>query len=171
MEKLGIEPLMFLTQLINFVIIIVILTKFLYRPILKLLDERKQKIEEGLALSEKMKIAEEELKKERAKVLEKANDEGKDLIDEFKAQGKKVEADIISAANEEAKLLKEKTRLEMEEEKQKMKDELNKEVLSISLALTRTVLSQYLDKKTQMQIVEQKLKKLESERMHDGLKQ
>ena len=57
MEKLGIEPILLLTQVINFTILVVVLTKFLYKPILKMLDERKKKIEEGLTLSREMATA------------------------------------------------------------------------------------------------------------------
>ena len=48
MENIGIEPYQLLTQVINFALMIFILTKLLYKPILKGLEERKKKIEEGL---------------------------------------------------------------------------------------------------------------------------
>ncbi len=72
MEKLGIDPVMLVTQIINFAILAFILTKFLYKPILKLLDERQKKIAEGLELSQKMKLKEEEIQKEKEPVLHKA---------------------------------------------------------------------------------------------------
>ena len=58
MDKLGIEPVMLLTQVINFLVLVILLTKFLYKPILKLIDERRKKIEEGLQLAQEMKLKE-----------------------------------------------------------------------------------------------------------------
>ncbi|MCL4338932.1 hypothetical protein M1271_04545, partial [Patescibacteria group bacterium] len=55
MEKLGVEPFQLLTQLFNFFLMVFILTKFLYKPITKKLEERKKKIEEGLEYADRMK--------------------------------------------------------------------------------------------------------------------
>lgn len=48
MEALGIDPKLFIGQIINFLILLFILTKFAYKPIVKLLDDRRQKIADGL---------------------------------------------------------------------------------------------------------------------------
>src|SRR3989338_9157846 len=54
MDKIGVEPVALLTQIINFLLMVLILSKILYKPILKMLDERKKKIEEGLKYTAKM---------------------------------------------------------------------------------------------------------------------
>lgn len=166
MDKLGIEPQMLLAQIVNFAIMVVVLTKFLYRPILKMLDERKKKIEEGLKLAQEMKIKQEELDKERDKVLDKAKAEGQKIIEEHKNRAKKLEAEISQQANEEIRLLKEKAKAEIEAEKENVWSELNKQVLNIALSITKTVLSDYLDKKTQGLIIEKKLAQLTKDRLH-----
>lgn len=164
MEKLGIEPVMLLTQLINFVILAVILTKFLYKPILKLIDERRKKIEEGLTLAEKMKVKEDELRKEREAVLDKAKDEGQKIIEEYKTRGRKVEADIIAAASDDAKAIKEKTARELEQEREKIWQELKLQVLVVASAMAKTVVSDILTDKNQLLLIDKKLEKLEKEK-------
>ena len=54
MEKLGIELTQILTQIFNFTLMVFLLTKLLYKPVIKKLEERKAKIAEGLAYTEKM---------------------------------------------------------------------------------------------------------------------
>lgn len=156
--------MMLLTQLINFTIMIVILTKFLYKPILKMLDERKKKIEEGLALTEIMKTKKEEINKEREEILDRAKEEAKKIVDDYRTQGKKTEADIITRANDEARQIKEKAKQDAIQVMESSQEELNKQVLNIAMGLTRTVLSEYLDSKTQSAIFDKKLAQLDKER-------
>ncbi|MCL5675580.1 MAG: F0F1 ATP synthase subunit B [Patescibacteria group bacterium] len=163
MEKLGIQPVMLLMQLINFVILVAVLTKFLYKPVLKLIDERRKKIEEGLALAEKMKVKEEELRKEREAVLDKAKDEGQKIIEEYKERGRKVEADIVKSANEEAKGIKEKTAIELEQEREKIWQDLEKQMLGVASAMAKTVVADILTDKNQLLLIDKKLEKLEKE--------
>src|SRR3990167_6839778 len=47
-ENFGIQPTLLFAQIVNFVIILYLLKRFFYKPILKVLDERKKKIEESL---------------------------------------------------------------------------------------------------------------------------
>ena len=164
MEKLGIEPILLLTQVINFTILVVVLTKFLYKPILKMLDERKKKIEEGLTLSREMATKEEELQKEKEKVLDKAKSEGAKIIEEYKAQGKKMESEIIAAASEEAIRLKDKVSLDLDEEKKKMWGELRKQLLVLAMEMSKKAVGELLNDKSQRLILEKKLKFLESEK-------
>ncbi|MBI3384892.1 F0F1 ATP synthase subunit B [Candidatus Gottesmanbacteria bacterium] len=164
MEKLGIEPILLLTQVINFSILVIVLTKFLYKPILKMLDERKRKIEEGLALSREMATKKEELDRDREKVLDRAKNEGAKIIEEYKAQAKKMEAEIIASANEEAKRLKEKAKTDQEEEKKKMWSDLRKQLFILALEMSRKVVGEVLNDKAQRLILERKLKLLESEK-------
>ncbi len=166
MDKLGIEPVMLLTQVINFLVLVILLTKFLYKPILKLIDERRKKIEEGLQLAQEMKLKEEELLKEKEKVLDKAKDEGQELIEECKERGRKLENEIVILANEEAKGLKEKARKEIEQERAKLWEELEKQMLEVASAMAKTVVMGLLDKKGQLQLIDKKLEKLEKEKVH-----
>lgn len=171
MEKLGIEPILLLTQVINFTILVVLLTKFLYKPILKMLEERKKKIEEGLALTEKMKLKEEELKKEREKVIDKAREEGQGIIEESKQHAKKLEEDLIARANEEARLIKEKAKNDFEDEKVGIIKELNQKAVKIAISMVRSIIPEIVDKKSQLDIVERKLASLEKEKNHGSKKQ
>lgn len=166
MEKLGIEPVLLLTQIINFTILVVILTKFLYRPILKMLDDRKKKIEDGLLMAEKMKTKEEELDTAREKVLDHAKAEGREIIEEAKNRAKKLEEAILIRANDEAKTIKEKAKVEAMEEKEVIMGELNNKVLSIAMAIVKTILPGILDKKAHMDLIEKKIATLEKENNH-----
>ncbi|MEK7065488.1 MAG: ATP synthase F0 subunit B, partial [Patescibacteria group bacterium] len=102
MEQLGIEPTLLVAQIVNFAIIVVVLSKLLYKPILAMLEKRKREIAQGLALTEKMRQEEEKFKERKEKMLLEARKEGHEIIEEARKQAKVVEKDILAAAQEEA---------------------------------------------------------------------
>ena len=118
----------FLLQIVNFSIIFFVLAKFVYKPVLKILDERAKKVADGLNAAEKSiqeQILMEETKqkelvktqKEVASILEEANKKAivlsKSIVEEAKLEAQKV------VKNEETQL---RARLEKEESRQQQED-------------------------------------------------
>lgn len=86
LNNFGFEPILFLAQIVNFLIIYWLLKKFLYKPVLKLLEDRKHKIVQGLKNAEESaRLLEETIQKEE-KILNQAQEKAKKLIEEAKAQ-------------------------------------------------------------------------------------
>ncbi|MBI3980416.1 F0F1 ATP synthase subunit B [Candidatus Microgenomates bacterium] len=167
MEKLGIEPILLIAQIINFGIIAFLLTKFLYRPLFKMIEDRKRKIDEGLKLAVEMKDKEEEITQEKERVLEKARAEGQKLINEAKEQAKAKEGQILLEAAEEAKGIKEKAKLDAETEKKKMMDDAKKQILALSLAIAKAAVDESLaDDKSQIALISQKVEKFAKEKIN-----
>lgn len=86
LNNFGFEPILFAAQIVNFLIIFFVLKKFLYKPVLKQLDERKKKIAEGLNQAEESARILEETTKKEAEILRKAQTEAKKLLDESREQ-------------------------------------------------------------------------------------
>lgn len=91
-----------LLQVFNFGILFFILAKFLFRPILKILDERSRKIAEGLALTEKNKDAEARIEKKSAEVLGKAERQAAKIIEEARRESKELGKALVAEAKAEA---------------------------------------------------------------------
>ncbi|MBI2476800.1 ATP synthase F0 subunit B, partial [Candidatus Uhrbacteria bacterium] len=79
--SLGLSPTLFVAQLMNFLIVLLVLWKFAYRPLMKLMQERTARIEEGVQKAEDADRRVTELTKEREDVLREARREAKDLIE------------------------------------------------------------------------------------------
>lgn len=160
MEKLGIEPIQLLAQIINFTIMLVILTKFLYKPVLKTLEERKKKIEEGVSNAEEMQKKLEEIEQRKTKVEGKAIEEAKKIIENAKKQAKKVEAEIIKEAEKKAKDIIARNKKELEVEREKMQTELKDQTIVIASAIAEKVLRQALDEENHKNVIDKKIKQL-----------
>jgi F-type H+-transporting ATPase subunit b len=158
MEKLGIEPIQLLTQIFNFLIMVFILTKMLYKPLTKKLEERRKRITEGLEYADKMKIELDENEKKREEIISKAKTEVRKIIEEGKKSGKKLEEDIISKAHKEAVSILEKARKEIKLERQEMEESLRSEAVKIAAVMAEKVLSDVLTVEDHQAIIDKKLK-------------
>lgn len=160
MEQLGVEPIQLITQIFNFAIMVFLLTKFLYKPILRALEDRKKKIAEGLAYTQKMQEEMEKTEKKKEEILNKAKDEARKIVEEGKAAGKQLEAEIIKKAHAEAGAILSKGREELVMEKEQMERELRIQTVEIAKGWVEAVLGKILSGKAQQTVVNKKIAEL-----------
>lgn len=161
MDKLGIELPLLLTQVVNFTIMLIILTKLLYKPILKGLRERREKIAEGLAASEKAKIEAEKITKKREEIIKEAREEVRVILENAQKEAKLVKDEIVADGKKEATLFKEKTEKEMATKYKEMTGAAMAHTVDIATAMVKQLLPQVLTEKNQHELVTRELKKLE----------
>jgi F-type H+-transporting ATPase subunit b len=160
MEKLGIQPSLLLAQIVNFTIIMVVLTKLLYKPMLGMLEKRRKKIEEGLRLTESMKEEEGSLDVKRQKVLDQARKEGQDIIEESKKRAKEEEKQMLIDARSEADDIIVKGHTEVERLKKDMQKAMEKDTIELSTVMAERLLSEVMTKDLHHEVIENHLKKL-----------
>lgn len=109
LNQFGINPLLLAAQAVNFLLLLFILKKFLYKPILKVLEERKKKIEESLRNSEAIEKKLQETEQQSEKIIAKALQQAQKILDETKEAAaqmmegaKETSTEIISDANVKA---------------------------------------------------------------------
>ncbi len=161
MEQLGIEPKLLLAQIINFSIIIFVLSKLLYKPILAMLEKRKKEIEKGLAISQKMQEEEAKLKQKQEKLLDETRKQARVIIEEAKKLGKDAEKDIVNEAQKQAKDIVEKGKLELDRLHKEMEKDLRRQSVALAVAMTKRLLGSVMKEKEQHQLLEKQLKELE----------
>jgi F-type H+-transporting ATPase subunit b len=141
---MGVEWRLLCMQAVNFGIVAAILYYFLFRPVLKMMDERKRKIEDGLAYAEAMqkKLAEAEAKE--AEVLNAARKTAQEIVEKARAAATAYEESQSkeTAARVEQMLSKAKEAIEME--KRRQFEELKGEVSRLVVLTTGKLLSRDL---------------------------
>ena len=160
MEALGVELPLLLTQILNFSIVLFVLTKFLYKPILKALDERRHKIEEGLAWTEKAAVEEEKMAKRKTEVLREARDEARVIVENAKKDAQRLRDDIVAAGHQEVATLKVRQQKELEAQFEKMSRELAGKTVDIAAAMVQQILPDVLTSTNQHQLVTSQLAKI-----------
>lgn len=161
MDKLGVEPFQLLIQIFNFIVMFLVLSKLLYKPILKILEERRKKIEEGLRYAEKIKKDLEENDKKREEIISEAKNEARKIIEEGKKSGRQMEAEIIEKAHQEAQEIIAKGRSELSLERIEMEKQLRGQTIEIATSMAESILSRILDKKYQTDVINKKIRELE----------
>lgn len=166
MEKIlsdfGINPILLAAQIVNFLVLLFILKKLLYKPILKMLDERKKKIEESLENAEKIQKELEETEVRRDEILNKSIDEAKKIVDEANVAAAQIHADAQVKAKADMEAMMEQGMQMIAGEKDKMKSEIKGEVASMITMSMEKVLGKALDSKMQQKLVEDAVKTMKS---------
>jgi F-type H+-transporting ATPase subunit b len=155
MEQLGINIGYLLAQIFNFLIIVFLLQKFLYKPVLSMLDKRKKEIEEGIKLKSTMEEEKEKLVEKRKKVLKDANAEGQRIIASAIEEAKKEEERILEKARLEAKSEFDKRMEQVQKEKTKMVEEARKQALLYAVTISEKILGTKLTKSEQERLVKE----------------
>lgn len=161
MDKLGIEPSLLLAQVVNFSIIVFVLTKLLYKPMLAMLEKRRREIEEGLALTAKMREEEEKIAVKRQKVLDEARREGAGIIEEAKKQGKEEEKEIVAAAHKEALAIVEKGHTEVKYQREAMEKSIRKQTVTLAASMAERLITSALGSQDKHALIQKQIKELE----------
>ena len=144
-DTFGWNPWLFLSQVISFAIVAFLLTRFAYKPILAVLEERRRRIEEGLLNAEKIKKQLAEAEQRYADILAKANAEAQKMIDETRessahlAERKQQEA--IAAAEQIIAKAREASAIEHDRTMESLKRELGRLVVDTTAKVTGKVLT------------------------------
>lgn len=153
MEALGISPNLLITQIVNFVILLVILRLLLYKPILGMLNSRKQKIQESLEYADNVKKQAAEQQKEFERKLEETRRETQAAAQAAAQVGEKEREAILAQAREDARKLVEQAKGQIDYERKQMMAELHDEVVRLSLMAAQKVIGQSLDDQAHRQLV------------------
>jgi len=153
MDKLGINGPFLLAQIINFIILFVLLRRFVYPPLLNMLDARKQRIAEGLAAAD---MARKDAEAERARLMAQIESERADAqrrIAGASAQAERVKADILADARREAEEIKARAVTDAEAEKQRILGEAQKQIAELAMLATERVVRRGIDESLQNQLI------------------
>ncbi len=144
-ETFGFNVWLFLSQVISFAIVALLLRIFAYKPILKVLDERRQRIAEGQLNAEKIKQQLAEAEQRYSEILAKANAQSQKMIDEAResaghlAERKQQEA--VASAEQIVAKAREASAIEHERTMADLKRELGRLVVETTAKVTGKVLT------------------------------
>lgn len=153
LKDFGVEPIMLLAQMVNFAILLFILKRFLYKPILKVLEERKNKIATSMKQSEQIQKKFEELDVKQQEILDNARNESAQIIDAAKSEAKTLANQIQIEASNQTQLSLKRAQETLALEKQKMISEAKKEIVSVVTSATQKVIGKMMTKKDNDRLV------------------
>lgn len=129
-----------LFQILNFGVVMYLLNKVLYKPVIKMLDDRAKKINEGMSQAEKNIKAGEEIEKTKKAEVNKARKEAGSIIAAAEIDAKKKADEIIKKAHEKAKEEVANMTKAAEKEIENAKAKLQKEAATLAAAMAKKAL-------------------------------
>jgi len=151
MAALGIEGGLLLSQLVNFVILLVLLRMFLYRPILNMLEQRRNRIAESMKEAERVSAAAREAEQEKGKVLDAARREAQELRAQAARDAEKIAQEVRSRAEQEASDIRLKAQTDAQTQAESILADANKQIADLAIAATEKLLGRELAKKDEQQ--------------------
>lgn len=158
---LDINPGLIIWTIITFVLLVVVLGKFAWTPILQALQSREQEIANALKKADEAKKDAERMMAENKLAMDKASNETARLIAEGRAMAEQLKNDIVAKANESAKKMMDQAKDEISREKESAMAQLRTEVAELSITVAEKILEESLDGTKQKKMVDKVLQQLQ----------
>ncbi len=158
MEALGINLNFLIAQIVNFLLLMLILRMVLYRPMLNMLETRREKIRESLSAAEKARAEAANRSRENEEIIAEARRQAQDIIRQAEDRAKQREVQIVAEASANVDAMKSKAQQEVEYERQQAMASLRGEVAQLSLAIARkTIGASLVNEQAHARIVDEVL--------------
>ena len=155
MEALGINFGLLIVQIIAFAIVFLTLNAWVYKPMLDMMESRKQKIAQGLEDARVASEARANAEKEAAKVLAEAQAEAGKIVREATERAASAGKDVKAAAEAEAVKAREAAMAEAELERNRILGDLRGQVAALAIAAANKLVGETLDEKKQRALIDE----------------
>jgi len=157
-ESLGLNVPTFISQVVSFGALLLLLRLFAYKPIMKMMDTRAGKIQESLDAGERARQNAVTAELEVAKKIEEAAASGKQIVDQAVKAAEEVRVRIEQDARKQAEAIVESARIEIKKERDNTLAELRDDVAGLAVEVAGRTLGNVLDEKAQKQLISDALK-------------
>ncbi len=140
MEKLGINWSLLIAQIVNVALLLWMLSSFLFKPIIAMLNERTKRVQESLAEADKMKSQIADSRKAYDAEIARARTEAAGVLAQAGERAKVQEAEIIAQARVEAERIKEDARKTLDQERDVLVRDLRGQMAQLVTATASRVL-------------------------------
>lgn len=159
-EFLSIDLFTALFTLANTIALFLVLKKFLFKPVLKIIDDRQQEIDQMYTEAQNAKEHAQAMEQEYTQKLAQAADTSEKLVKEAVTRGQNREEEIIRQANADADAIRRKANADIAREKKKAVNDAKNEISQIALEIAGKVVERQLQEKDQEELVDQFIDRL-----------
>lgn len=142
-----------LFQLIMFIILLALLKKLAWGPLMGIMKQREDHIVNEINAAEKSRMESNKILEEQRELLKLARQESQSIIESAKKQGDVQKEEIIATARSEAERLKEAAKREIEQQKEQAVTALREQVASLSVLIASKVIEKELNEKDQEKLI------------------
>ena len=155
------DPGLFIWTILTFLLLLMVLAKFAWKPLLEMLDERQKSIDDSLLSAEKARQELEGINQKSEAILSKSRTEAQTIVTDAKSAADKLKEDIVLKAKKEADGQLEKAKNQISVEKDKALLEIRQEIVDLSITVAEKIIKKNISKDDNASIIEDSLNKLD----------
>ena len=159
------DPGLFLWTIFTFLVLLGLLARFAWRPLLAMLETRENMIRTALQDAEKATKEFEQLQEKSKQITVKARTEAQSIITESKSRAEKIKDEILQDAKGKASLIIKTAEEQIQAEKKKAIAEIRGEVVELSLSVASKLIRRNLTSEDSQTLIEESLKEMGSQRL------
>ena len=154
---LGINLPQLVAQIANFIVLLVILRLTLYKPILRMLDQRREKIAEGLGAAEQARAEASDAQERIQEQLDEARGQGQEIVANAQQVATRIQEDARQQSERDREASSERARQEIQLERDRAINDLRAEFAEITVTAAERVIRESLDDDAHQRIIEEML--------------
>ncbi len=157
---LKINPGLIFYTVVTFLLLVYILKKLAWKPILGALEEREKRIQESLESAEKARRESEELLQKQRDMLESARKEAQQILDQSRKAAEATRQEILANARAEAEQMLERAKREIALSRDKAIEEIRNLAVDLSIAAASKVIRKTLSREEHRRLVEEAIQEM-----------
>lgn len=154
---LGINLPVLIGQTLSFIFLLTVLRLFVYKPILQMLDERRERIREGLSAAERGREQAAEASREAQAQIDAARREGQAIVAQAQQVAQRLQEEGRQQAQVQQEAILQRARAEIQMERDNAITELRKEFADLTIAAAEKVIGQSLDRAAHQRLIDEAL--------------
>ena len=160
LKNFGVNPILLSAQIVNFLIILFVLKKFLYKPILELLKKRQTMIKEGIKQAEESRNRLEKVVIEEKSILRNAQLQAKELMEDAKQESIELTLQMNEAAKKQTEKILKDARDQIARESLETEKRLAINTSKLAVSFLQKALAEFFSGKEQEEVVSDVLRKI-----------
>jgi len=144
-----------------FILLVFVLYKVAWKPILTILDEREQRIKDSLQAAAKARTEAEESAEKRLEIIQEAKKEAQKIITDAQHSAEKISQGIIRKSQQEAELLLARAKNEIDASRDRVMHEMRELAVQISMTATEKLIRKTLSREDHQKAIKESLEKME----------
>lgn len=151
---LSVNPGLIIWQIVIFILLLILLSKIAWKPLLTALHSREQGIKDSLDQAEQLKKESQDLMEQNKKILSEANAQSMKIINESRDAANRLREELMAKAQEDSRKLIEQAKTEIKQEKESAMADLRNEVSDLAIKAAEKIIKDNLDAGKQKKIVD-----------------
>ena len=151
------DPGLFVWTILTFLLLLAVLTKFAWNPLLKMLKDREELIRSSLEDAEKAQTELAKLNAEGEKIINKARAEAQEILSQCKSSAATLKDETLKDAKEKAKVIADNAEKQILVEKEKAIEEIKSEVVNLSLSVAEKLIKKNISAEDNKALIDESL--------------